>query len=364
MAAKAAWINRRAIMPEAIAKDATKDAARETPRDTSRDNWTPAESEPANVSDDDLARWREVTAEVRSVAARDGLSKSEVARRSAVPMGTFSPWANGTYTGQIAAITERVAKWLRSVEEMRAKALDIPTAPDFVETATARLVVDTLLYAQMMPEMVIVTLASGLGKTTTARHFAASRPNAFLVTMRPTTAGTHSMLQELALALDVTERNPARLDRAIGLRLKRNGRHTLLMVDEAQNLADNAINQLRFFLDEYGCGIALLGNEEVYSRFGKSEPKEGYGQIHRRIGKRVRRMQPSDDDVAALLDAWALTDPSVRRLLAAIGRKPGTLGQIDKTIRLASMLAASGRQPLSAEHIKAAWADRGGGDVR
>ena len=325
--------------------------------------WEAPKGRP-EVDEDKLAAWIEATSGLRAVAERDGLSKSEVARRSGVPMGTLSPWYDGTYAGDYAAQTERVQRWLRAVEEGRAKMVGIAQPPGFLDTPTSREVIDTLLYAQMMPEMVVIVLGSGMGKTTTADHYEKSRPNTFKVTMRPTTGGTYSMLQELGLALDVTERNPARLDRAIGLKLKRNGRHTLLMVDEAQNLADNAVNQLRYFLDEYGCGIALLGNEEVYSRFGKSEPRDGYGQIHRRIGKRVRRLQPLRGDIEAILDGWSIADPAQRRLLSVIGKKPGALGQIEKTIRLAMMIAVGAGRPVSVDDIRSAWINRGGDDLR
>ncbi|WP_155481415.1 AAA family ATPase [Rhodoplanes serenus] len=327
------------------------------------DVWGAPRSEPA-ASPEALARWTAVRDQVRALALREGWSKSEVSRRSAVPLGTLSPWYDGTYTGQLGAVTERVEKWLAAIEEVRSRAATIPEAPGYVPTPTSQAVIDTLLYAQMMPEMVIVTLGAGMGKTTTARHFADTRPNVFVVTMRPTTANPHSMLQELAAALDVSERNPGRLDRSIGQRLKRNGRHTLLIVDEAQNLSDLSINQLRYFLDEYGCGIALLGNDEVFSRFGRGEPKPGHGQIHRRIGKRVHRLSPQTADVEALLDAWSIEDGEARRLLHGIAKKPGALGQVDKTIRLAAMLAAGGGQPLAVDHVRAAWADRSGEDVR
>ncbi|MDC7984847.1 AAA family ATPase [Rhodoplanes sp. TEM] len=352
------------MMIETISKpDSAAPAAPAAPA-AKAEVWGPPKGEPAPRDTITYNVWSVTREKVREIATRERWSKSEVARRSAVPLGTLSPWYDGTYTGQTDAITERVVKWLDSVEEMKTAAAAIPEAPGYVTTPTSQSVVDTLLYAQMMPEMVIVTLGAGMGKTTTARHFAESRPNVFLVTMRPTTAGTHAMLQELAIALDVTERNPGRLDRSIGQRLKRNGRHTLLIVDEAQNLSDLSINQLRYFLDEYGCGIALLGNDEVFSRFGRGEPKPGHGQIHRRIGKRVHRLSPQHADVEALLDAWSIEDREARRLLHGIARKPGALGQVDKTIRLATIMAATRGQPLAIDHVRAAWADRSGEEPR
>ena len=325
----------------------------------STQTWGAPKGRP-DVDDATLEAWQRATERLRMVAERDGLSRSEVSRRSDVPIGTLSAWYDGTYAGSIANVTARVLRWLDALDEQREAATTMPAGPEWVATRTARELWDTLVYAQMMPEIAVVTLGAGMGKTTTARRYVAERPNAFLVTMRPTTSGKHSMLQELALALDVIERNPARLDRAIGMRLQRNGRQTLLIVDEAQNLKDDAADQLRYFHDEYGAGIALIGNDEVTSRFGRKDPRKGQAQFHRRVGKRIERLTPHEDDIEALIDAWGITDADARKLLRVIGHKPGALGQIDKSIRLASMFAAGSGEPLAAQHIRSAWKDRAG----
>jgi hypothetical protein len=321
--------------------------------------WNAPKSTP-DISPEALEAWQNATARLREVANRDGLTRTEVARRSGVPLGTISAWYDGTYNGNYENTTARVVRWLDAADEQRSAAANAPQAPEWVDTRTAKELWDTLVYAQMMPEIAVVTLGAGMGKTTTARRYVSIRPNAFLVTMRPTTAGKHSMLQEIAMALDVIERNPARLDRAIGQRLQRNGRHTLLVVDEAQNLKDDAADQLRYFHDEYGCGIALLGNDEVASRFGRKDPRKGQAQFHRRVGKRIERLTPLPDDVEALIDAWEVSDPEARKLLRAVGRKPGALGQVDKTMRLATMFAMGAGEELSVSHIRSAWVDRSG----
>lgn len=330
--------------------------------------WEPPKEEPTGLTPEDLAAWRDTTARLRAVAVAEGLSQSEVARRSGVSIGTISPWVKGSYAGSISNVTERVRRWLEAHEEAKRAMMTLPTAPDYVPTPTSQRLVEALLYAQTMPEFSVATMGAGVGKTTTARHYVATRPHAYLVTMRPSTAGRHAMLQELALALDVMERNPARLDRAIGGKLKRNGRHTLLILDEAQNLVDDAVNQLRYLNDEFGCGIALLGNEAVYRRFGSlshdDKQRDGDAQVQSRIGLRILQRQARAGDVDAILDAWKIDDAEVRRLCHAIARKPGALRQVDKALKLASMLAMGAGEQLGASHLRTAWTNRSGEELR
>ena len=324
--------------------------------------WDEPKAEP-KIADADLRAWRMARHDLCTHATAQKLLRADVARGAQIPASTLTQWLDGTYpAGSYAKTTDRVRRYLQTMADARQQALSLTVlnAPNYVDLPSSRELIDTLAYAQAAPELVVATMAAGMGKTTTCKEYASARSAVFIVTMRPTTAGVHAMLQELAQALEVTERNPARLDRSIGERLKRNGRHTLLIVDEAQNLVDKSVDQLRHFLDIYGCGIALVGNEEVYTRFGKPEPRAGYGQIHRRVGKRLQRATPLDGDITGLIDAWGIEDADCRRLLAAIGRKQGTLGQIDKTVRLAAMYASGAGKPMGAEHIRAAWKNRSG----
>jgi DNA transposition AAA+ family ATPase len=334
-----------------------------TDQDAVAKGWPAPKQEPEGIPADALANWRTAVDRAREIALREGWSRAEVARRADIPAPTLTQLLDGTYNpGSIITQANRLTKWLDAYDETRSLAAALPEVPGWVSTPTAEEVMRTLLLCQQMPDMAVITLGSGMGKTITAAHYCATRPSAYRVTMRPSTATIGKMMHEIAIAVDVAERNPAKLDRAIGARLKRNGRTTLLVIDEAQNLVDQAVDQLRWFLDEYECGVALLGNTDLYTRFGRGTPKEGYGQIHRRIGRRFSRLRPLDKDVDAVIRAWKVEDKEIADLLRAVGRKPGSLGQISKTMQLAAIWAAGDGRAIDAEHVRAAWENRSGGE--
>jgi len=307
---------------------------------------------------DDVKDWQELTVKVAEIAVHNNWSKAEVSRRSSVPDGTLNQWFSGKYAGRLDETNNRIRQWLDAIEEMSALGAGIPQSPVFIKTRTANEIIETLTYAQMMPEMAIITFGAGMGKTMTCRAYCSTRPHAYLVTMSPHTKTVHGMLTEIAAAFGISQHNPARLHRSIGERLQRNGRKTLLVVDEAQNLVDAAIDQLRNLLDVNECGIALVGNEEIYGRFAARSDGPSYAQIKRRIGKRLKRLVPYKEDIVALIDAWGIADPAARSLLTGIGNKPGALGQIDKTLRLAGLLAAGESTKIGEKHIRAAWSNR------
>lgn len=310
-----------------------------------------------NRTADDIALWWMLIDRVIDAAQAMNLSKAEIARRIGMAEGTFSGWFSGKYNGRLDGTNRLVEKWLDAVEEAADIAGSIPASPAFMRTKSAADITGTLLWAQTAVDMVTITMAAGMGKTATCRHYRDTRPNVFMATMSPNTKTVHAMLVDLAEELDVMVHNPAKLGRAIGRRLER-ASGALLIVDEAQNLVDDAINQLRHLVDNHGCGVALVGNDEIYSRLAKKNDGPSYAQIKSRIGKRLRRVKPPAEDVAMFIAAWGVVEPEAVRFLTGIGHKGGALRQIDKTMKLAIMDALGRGEAVGIAHIRRAWQQR------
>jgi DNA transposition AAA+ family ATPase len=316
----------------------------------------PTEEFLAKHSPDDIATWEMLTSRVAEIATANGFTKAEIQRRTGMAEGTFSQWYAGSYKGRLETYNRQASQWIDAFIDAAETATAIPQSPRFIKTRIGAEIFETLTWAQMTADMVMITIGAGMGKTATCRNYVATRPHVFHATVSPHTKTVHGMLVELAAELDVREHNPAKLTRAIGAKLQRIGGGSLLIIDEAQNLVDDAINQLRHFMDIHQCGIALVGNEEVYTRFGRSNGGPSYAQLKRRIGKRLKRTKPYAEDLATYIAAWGISDPDCIKLLTGIGMKGGALGQIEKTVKLAFWLADG--ETLAKKHIDAAWKNR------
>jgi len=224
-----------------------------------------------NRTAEDIAEWDVLAGEVVLAAVNNGWTKAEVARRVGMPDGTFSQWFSGTYAGQLRNQNMKVAQWLEALRETTTLSATIPAKPPFQRTKMAVEIMDTLALTQATGDMVMITVDAGSGKTESCRHYRATRPHVYLVTASPRTRTVHGILMDMADELEIGERNPVQLTRAIGRKLERVGGGTLLIIDEAQNLSDEAINQMRHFVDIYGCGLALVGNDEIYGRLSRRQ---------------------------------------------------------------------------------------------
>lgn len=290
---------------------------------------------------------------VRQVMAETGLNQADVSRESGVAYGTLTGWMAGTYSGKTERVAHDVKVWLDARAERTAAKAALPEAPGFQMTTMANRIIGVLQYAQAAPDFAVISAGAGVGKTTTISRYQATNPNVWVATMDESTSKLNGMLVELCASMSVSERSPGKLRDAICRKLQRSG--GLLIVDEAQHLETRAFNQLRSIHDRCDVGIAVVGNDTVYSRLEGEGRKPAYAQLFSRIGMRLTRPKPYDHDIAAMIAAWGVKQDDEVRLLTAIARKPGALRGLNKTMTLAGMIAAGAGVPCQAQHIRQAW---------
>ncbi len=304
---------------------------------------------------------RDLRAEIAALQKRDAkLTQREIARLSGIDAGRLSPWLKGAYTGNNERIEAELARWIDAYNVRLIESRALPTAPAWVATASGSRVLAALGYAQVASDIAVVYGGAGLGKTTSILEYERTNPNVWIATMTPATATVVPALEEIAFALGLREvtGGAARIQRAIITRLR--GTHGLLIIDEAQHLGTAALDAVRSLHDATGIGIALVGNESVYARMTGGNRAAYLDRLFSRIGKRVRLVRATRDDIDALIDAWALKTKDCRQVLHEIAGKPGGLRGLTKVMRLASMFAAGAKRAVSCEDIRAAWRDLGG----
>lgn len=289
--------------------------------------------------------------DVRKVLTEANMTQADAARESGIANATFSAWLNDTYKGNSERIAQDVKKWLDARASARRTLARITPAPGFQATPTAQEFLDAIQYAHVAADISVIVGAPGIGKTMAARHYQSITPHVWLVTMEPTTAKPNAMLAEICAVMEVTEKASTRLSRAIGRHVR--GKNGLLIIDEGQHLKSEAMDQLRTLNDLYGLGIVIIGNEAVVARL--EGDKATFSQLYSRVGVRLRQTKAKPADIAAMISAWGVTDEEEARNLTVIARKPGALRSLDKTLKLASTLAAGAAEPRTLTHIRAAW---------
>jgi DNA transposition AAA+ family ATPase len=312
------------------------------------------------------ADFAEVRARVMAEMADNDLSQNRVAKEAQISPTALSQFLNGTYQGNYAAVAAKLTAWLNDRLQRNAMSGVMPPAPSWVETPTAKRIYEGLAWAQMGCDIVVGYGGAGLGKSTTARRYQREHANVFIAECTPATASVPTMLQEIGIALDLRDMplHPARLQRAIVDRLR--GTLGLLILDDAQTLTHQALEQVRRLHDRAEIGIVLLGNEQIYTRITGGSRSEAFAPLFSRVGKRIRLSKPRAEDVKALAGAWSITGADEIKVLTEIAAKAGALRSVTKVIRLAFLSAAGAGKKVTAAHLRAAQASlaaQGGEDA-
>lgn len=302
----------------------------------------------------------ELREHVRAAMGADKrLSQAALAKEAGISSAVVNQWLSASYTGNNETIDTKMRMWLDAHRARVAAGDQLPEAPAYVDTPTAQRVISALGYAQVAGDIAVAYGAAGLGKTSACVQYQRSRPNVWIATMDPATAGVVSCLQEVCETLGLPETGGARaMSRAIAKRVR--DTCGLLVIDEAQHLSVAALDELRSIHDATGIGVALVGNDGVWARMAGGRNAAQLDRLFSRVGKRLALRKSSDADIRALVQAWGITDTKCMPVLIEIARRPGALRGLTKTLRLASMQAAAEQRGICCEDVRAASRELGG----
>jgi hypothetical protein len=274
---------------------------------------------------------------------------STVARQLGLAKSTLHNWLSGkrkNKRGDSSQLEANVAEWLAQhplpaepepVEDDEDEGpIDGSPGPgDFAITPISETIWHAFAHAQKNADMVCVFGPPGVGKTATIGDYVDDREgDAWCATMSPSSSGLCQAIEVVAHAVGLKHASGGarRLRDAIIVRIK--GRKGLLIVDEAQHLSMAAVEELRAIHDATGVGLALVGNEQSYTRFLGGSHAANYAQINSRIGLKLKIGKPERKDVAAIAATYGVTDRDCIDLLMRVASRPGSLRAVVKMLKL------------------------------
>lgn len=283
-----------------------------------------------------------------------GMVWTQIAPKIGIKYGTLTPFMTGKYAGDNQKIADAIYRYRQKLIAQAEIALEIPEPPKFFETPTSRRIMTMLSIAQR-GRITVVAGGPGNSKTETIKHYAASVPNVWVATMKPSTAGVNTMQIKVLEALG--ERDAKGTPLALSTKIEQLTRNTdgLIVLDEAQHLGEKALEEARGWHDETGVGICLVGNQDVLLRLTLGNKRDAFARLASRVAQRLIFNTPMDDDAKALAAAWGVTAEPMRDFLVEVAKKPGGLRTCTMVMETATMLAVQDRAPISLGHLQDAW---------
>ena len=284
---------------------------------------------------------------------------SQLHRETGIPAGTLQPFCAGTYQGDNEDKARKVFRFRQSVEQQSARQKSLPRDPGYFETQTSRRILELLEIAHM-GRITICGAGPGTGKTVTVREYKERAQPVWVATMKPSAVRLNPMILAVHKALGLEPRRMPAAEASNVVIERVRARRGLLVIDEANFLSIEGIEEIRNWHDETGVGVCLLGNEELLARIETGRHRDQFARLNRRIANRHAQRLPTREDVRVFCDAWGINQPDIRHYLEKIALTPdsGGLGECQQLIEAGSMLAAADDRGLSLADLRDAQATR------
>ncbi|MBB7059066.1 AAA family ATPase [Escherichia coli] len=293
----------------------------------------------------------DIRAGLRTLVENEETTFKQIALESGLSTGTISSFINDKYNGDNERVSQILQRWL---EKYHAVA-ELPEPPRFVETQTVKQIWTSMRFASLTESIAVVCGNPGVGKTEAAREYRRTNNNVWMITITPSCASVLECLTELAFELGMNDapRRKGPLSRALRRRLE--GTQGLAIIDEADHLGAEVLEELRLLQESTRIGLVLMGNHRVYSNMTGGNRTVEFARLFSRIAKRTAINKTKKADVKAIADAWQINGEKELELLQQIAQKPGALRILNHSLRLAAMTAHGKGERVNEDYLRQAF---------
>ena len=250
------------------------------------------------------------------------ISQAEAAKRVGISGAAISQYLKGHYPSP-ATIDEKVALLLG--KEQQREQMIVDGDMPFAMTGIAQKVMAALEYARLKRNITVIYGDAGVGKTRSTDEWMRGKSDVIKLTVSPALGNPKSFFKYLARELRVMK-NGHIDDLYLELCDRLRGSDKMIIIDEAQHLKQQTLENIRGIQETARIAIVLIGNETVYTKMLGRHSAE-FAQLFSRIGwrKHVLTDQFTEDDVVAVFGGHLKQD-AVNLLLDICRSKYGLRG--------------------------------------
>ncbi|MGR6833619.1 AAA family ATPase [Aliivibrio wodanis] len=275
---------------------------------------------------------------IRTILESKDVTSSQLAKEVGVSPATISQILNGSYKADPAKNIDKLSSWLLLREQ---KANGPIINPGFVMTTTAQQIINDISFAHAVADdgIVVIYGSPGVGKSQAIKHYQNNNNNVWVIFACPSLSSLTAFLYEFALELGIP--TPAKRKDELSRQITRRIRQSegILIVDEAQHLGYETLEELRIIQEKVTLPMVLSGNKRTYAKMTGGARSEDFAQLFSRVAKRRGIHKTKEADVKAIADAWGITQQPERKMMIDISERPGGLRLLSKTLKLAAMFA-------------------------
>ena len=259
---------------------------------------------------------------------KSGMNQTQLARGIDTSPASISMYLNGTYAdkgGNYETIETKIEAFLE-MQESKARREELVLG--FVSTKTTRRIAEVMRDAHEAGEIAVIYGQAGLGKTQAVKNYC-EKHGAILIEANPSFTAL-VLMKKLAASVKLTTSGTLNdLFEETAYRL--GGSERLIVVDEAENLPQRALEIVRRLHDETGCGLVLSGMPRLVANL---RGKHGeLVQLYSRVSVALNLGESLPDDELFEIAKAALPDADEETLLELVKHSNGNTRRMSKLMR-------------------------------
>ncbi len=259
---------------------------------------------------------------------KSGMNQTQLARGIGTSPASISMYLNGTYAekgGNYETIEPKIEAFLE-MQDSKARREELVLG--FVSTKTTRRIAEVMRDAHEAGEIAVIYGQAGLGKTQAVKNYC-EKHGAILIEANPSFTAL-VLMKKLAASVKLTTSGTLNdLFEETAYRL--GGSERLIVVDEAENLPQRALEIVRRLHDETGCGLVLSGMPRLVANL---RGKHGeLVQLYSRVSVALNLGESLPDEELFEIAKAALPDADEETLLELVKHSNGNTRRMSKLMR-------------------------------
>ena len=259
---------------------------------------------------------------------KSGMNQTQLARGIDTSPASISMYLNGTYAdkgGNYETIETKIEAFLE-MQESKARREELVLG--FVSTKTTRRIAEVMRDAHEAGEIAVIYGQAGLGKTQAVKNYC-EKHGAILIEANPSFTAL-VLMKKLAASVKLTTSGTLNdLFEETAYRL--GGSERLIVVDEAENLPQRALEIVRRLHDETGCGLVLSGMPRLVANL---RGKHGeLVQLYSRVSVALNLGESLPDEELFEIAKAALPDADEETLFELVKHSNGNTRRMSKLMR-------------------------------
>lgn len=231
----------------------------------------------------------DVRSELATLIESGAVSQAQVARECGISAALVSQFLNDKYTGDNDKVARDLAAFI--VRFKAASDQPVKNLP-FVPTSVYKAVTEVAQTCHASGIIGLVVGASGLGKTRSIEEYAANNPGVILIRAHAKYS-VKDVFSDIHIEVGFDGKgNVHRMMRDIEVKLK--GTKRLIVIDEAEHLTANTLDEIRQINDRVGVGILYIGLEKFRSQLRTMRTGFEYIVNRVRIPRKLEKLQLAD----------------------------------------------------------------------